>query len=136
MNKPRCLCCLFLTAWVVAPVSAEPVVIGETSTIQSKILGEERTLMVHLPGDYAQSQMSYPVLYLLDAGDNFHHTTGTIGALSQAGHAPEMIVVAIRNTDRTRDLTPTADTADPETGELAMPTAGGADNFLASSTRS
>ena len=86
--------------------------------------------MVHLPAGYGTSQASYPVVYLLDAGRNFHHTTGTINALSAAGHIPEMIVVAINNTDRTRDLTPTADSPDPETGEVGMPTAGGADNFL------
>jgi len=130
VNKTYCLCYLLLIAWVAAPIFAEPVVIGETSTIQSEILGEERTLMVHLPDGYATSQTSYPVLYLLDGASNFHHTTGTIKALSRAGHVPEMIVVGIINTDRTRDLTPTADSPDPETGEVAMPTAGGADNFL------
>ena len=73
MSKAACVCCLFLTVWVAVPVSAEPVVIGETSTIQSEILGEERSLMVHLPDGYAASQTSYPVLYLLDAVRNFHH---------------------------------------------------------------
>ena len=41
-NKAPCVCCLLLTVWVAVPVSAEPVVIGETSTIQSEILDEER----------------------------------------------------------------------------------------------
>jgi len=130
VNKTSWASCLLLLVCLATPISAEPVVIGETSTIESEILGEERALMVYLPGGYAASQTSYPVLYLLDAGSNFHHTTGTINALSSAGHIPEMIVVAINNTDRTRDLTPTADSPDPETGEVRMPTAGGADNFL------
>ena len=64
--------------------------------------------MVHLPDGNATSQASYPVLYLLDARSNFHHTTGTLDALTRAGHAPESIVVGIANTVRMRDLTPTA----------------------------
>ena len=130
MNKTCCLFSLLLIVSFALPTVAEPVVIGETSTIQSEILDEQRGLMVHLPDGYETSQASYPVVYLLDARSNFHHTTGTIKALSRAGHVPDMIVVAIMNTDRTRDLTPTADSPDEETGEVEMPTAGGADNFL------
>ena len=55
--------------------------------------------------------------------------------------SPEMIVVAVRNTDRTRDLTPSPFTPDPPEdgegedgdegdGENPMPTAGGAGAFL------
>lgn len=130
MRKASWASYLLLLVWFATPIAAEPVVIGETITIQSEILGEERALMVHLPAGYTASQSSYPVLYLLDAGTNFHHTTGTMNALSRAGHIPEMIVVAISNTDRNRDLTPTPGSPDPETGEVGMPTAGGADNFL------
>ena len=128
MNKTCCLFSLLLIVSFALPTVAEPVVIGETSTIQSEILDEQRGLMVHLPDGYETSQASYPVVYLLDARSNFHHTTGTIKALSRVGHVPEMIVVAIMNTERTRDLTATADSPDEETGEVEMPTAGGADN--------
>jgi len=123
VNKISGLACFILTLSIVVPVAADPVVIGETSTIQSRVLDEERTLMVHLPITYATSGTAYPVLYLLDARSNFHHTTGTIDALARAGHVPETIVVAIANTDRTRDLTPSPDSS-------VSPTAGGADKFL------
>ena len=76
VNSASGVGCLFLTLCVAVPVSAEPVVIGETSTIQSEILGEERSLLVYLPGSYAASGTSYPVLYLLGGTNSFHHTTG------------------------------------------------------------
>jgi predicted alpha/beta superfamily hydrolase len=65
-------------------------------------------------------------MYLLDGDAHFHHTTGIIQFLAQQGYMPAMIVVAIPNTNRTRDLTP-----EPN-AELARQrsTAGGADDFL------
>ena len=58
---------------------------------------------------YAPQQ--YPVLYLLDGDAHFHSVTGLIQILGTGVNGtfvvPEMIVVAIPNTDRTRDLTPT-----------------------------
>ena len=43
---------LILFAASAAP-AGEPITIGETVTIQSKILGEERTLLVSTPADYS-----------------------------------------------------------------------------------
>ncbi|MCP3973481.1 MAG: hypothetical protein GY720_03195, partial [bacterium] len=129
MNSLRwCFLPLLLAAAVTS--SGEPIVIGETTTLTSQVLGEERILMIHLPDGYAGSQASYPVLYLLDGSDNFHHTVGTIHSLARTGHVPAMIVVALPNTDRNRDLTPGPDLPEEETGEVRLPTAGGADDFL------
>jgi predicted alpha/beta superfamily hydrolase len=114
--------------------AAEPVVIGQIETFPSKILGEERSLMIHLPDGYEASTADYPVLVLLDARTRFHHTTGTLSALARTGHVPEMIVVGIINTDRTRDLTPpwtNVDSAPEEEGRAQVIAAGGgADHFL------
>ena len=64
--------------------------------------------MIHMPAGYASGEERYAALYLLDGGAHFHHTTGTTSFLADNGRMPEMIVVGVRNTQRLRDLTPTA----------------------------
>ncbi len=64
----------------------------------------------------------YPVLYLTDAEAQFEHTSATAAFLARNGFMPEVIVVGVKNTDRTRDLSPSHD---PK-----FPTSGGADRFL------
>ncbi len=85
------------------------VVIGERQTFHSTILGEDRTLLVHTPPSYKQGKDVYPVLYLLDGEDHFHHTTGITTFLGSTGRAPGMIVVGVTNLggNREHDLTPT-----------------------------
>ena len=104
---------------------SKPFVIGETITLKSDILNEDRQILISKPAGYDQSSMKYPVMYLLDGNAHFHHTTGIIQFLWSIGNMPQMIVVAIPNTQRTRDLTPaTSDTSS------RLQNAGGADNFL------
>ena len=102
-----------------------PVIAGEQMTVYSEILGEDRPVMIYKPATYDQSSTPYPVLYLLDGNTHFLHTAGVIEFLSNIGHMSQMLVVALPNTDRTRDLTPAQDNPDNR-----FPTAGGADNFL------
>ncbi len=117
---------------IVQTLAAEPLTMGESVPFSSEVLDEERTLMVYLPRSYDQQNTRYPVLYLLDPGGRFHHTTGTVEALSRISHIPEMIVVGIVNTSRTRDLTPPWTRSDdaPEWAENVIPQGGGADNFV------
>ncbi len=78
--------------------------IGMTRTLDSLLLKEKRPIHIYLPGGYENSQNTYPVLYLLDGGpDNFHAVSGIVNYLA-ISDVPEMIVVAIPNTDRGRDL--------------------------------
>ncbi len=124
--------------WVSAAgpaVAAEPALtLGRTDNLHSKILDEDRELMVYLPTGYESSEARYPVLYLLDAGTRFLHTSGTVESLARTGHIPEMIVVGVRNTNRTRDLTPAVTNVDAESVEdfraQAVLNGGGADRFL------
>jgi predicted alpha/beta superfamily hydrolase len=95
---------------------------GETIKLNSKALGEERTMSVYLPNGYEQSSQSYPALYLLDGRAHFRHATTAVDYLSARGIIPQMIVVAIHNIDRTRDFSPVPDGKRPNTG--------GADKFL------
>jgi predicted alpha/beta superfamily hydrolase len=108
---------------------AEPVVIGEKFQIESKVLSETRTYVVHTPDYYKNRVDAYPVLVLQDAENNFAYTSAAVHLLSASGRIPAMIVVGINNTDRTRDMTPTK----PSTGFGDTPwtgSAGGADKFL------
>lgn len=114
-----------------AAFGGEPITIGEKLTLASKVLGEERTILVSTPPGYGRGQQRYPVLYLTDGDADLTHTRGTVDFLARQGLMPQVIVVGITNTDRTRDLTPTrvaAMTFDGTTFQL--PTSGGADKFL------
>jgi uncharacterized protein len=103
----------------------------ERVVIDSKVMGEARTAFVTLPASYARGDQRYPVIYLTDGQTQGRHTAGTIQALAQVGRMPELIVVAVGNTDRTRDLTPTRNTSEDVAGEAPrFPTSGGAAKFI------
>lgn len=104
----------------------DAITIGTWRTHTSERLGETRRLNIGLPSDYDTSDAFYPVLYLLDGPLHFHHTTGLTRFLAQEDVAPGIIVVAVGNTNRTRDMTPpTRDTDNPWAAS-----AGGADDFI------
>ena len=76
--------------------------IGIKDSVQSKILNENRQLIVSLPKDYEVSNETYPVLFLLDGIEN-----NLIDArLVIYNLRLKMIIVAISNTDRDRDMMP------------------------------
>lgn len=106
---------IFLLAFAFPFLSAQNngdnVVVGRYFKIFSKVLDEERTLLVSLPVGYENSTQSYPVLYVLD-GDigALLNSISTVWTLSSS-YSPEMIIVAIANTKRNRDMVPGSDTA-------------------------
>jgi predicted alpha/beta superfamily hydrolase len=67
---------------------------------------------------------------MTDGDAHMGHTASTIEFLTRNGRMPELIVVGVTNTDRTRDLTPAKSTTKDAAGTIQLPTAGGADNFL------
>ena len=100
-------------------------------SLKSAVLGEERIVLVRTPDDYERSGQQYPVLYLTDGDRQMSHTISTVEFLARNGRIPELIIVGIINTDRTRDLTPTNGTLKAPGGQpQRFPTAGGADKFL------
>lgn len=101
----------------------------ERLVIKSQVLGEERTILVRTPAGYTRGSERFPVLYMTDGDAHIQHTSGTISFLARNARMPEMIVVGITNTDRTRDLTPTR-VAQPGNQNANFPTSGGADKFL------
>ncbi len=98
--------------------------LGFTDSIQSAILKENRQIIIHLPDDYDTSIKMYPVLYLLDGGINsVLEGVSAMNKLRGDKFIPEMIVVAIVNTDRDRDMMPLS------TKQYSVPVAG-AEKFL------
>jgi predicted alpha/beta superfamily hydrolase len=99
--------------------------------LESKALAETRTILVRTPASYAGSTRAYPVLYLTDGDRQIGHTAAVADFLAREGRMPEVIIVGISNTDRTRDLTPTRVEAMGAAGQrFPTPTSGGGDRFL------
>lgn len=112
-----------------------PYTIGETYTIHSNILNEDRIIDVQLPQNYSNQDFAkgkYPVVYVLDGDTNF----SLVASLERFStkflfrSQPEMIVVGIRNIDRTKDYTPTKSLSKNKDNKLQYETSGGAENFI------
>jgi len=85
------------------------IMIGVIESIQSKILDEKRDCWVYVPhSDQKEkpSKQRYPVVYLLDGDEHFYSLVGLNNHLGKNAICPEMIIIGIVNTNRTRDLTP------------------------------
>jgi predicted alpha/beta superfamily hydrolase len=89
-----------------AQVDNAPITYGTYRTVHSKVLGEDRTLLIRLPADYEKSGKTYPVLYKLDGDkDVYLQTSSTLNYLvDMTDKVPDHIVVGIENTDRNRDM--------------------------------
>ena len=99
-----------------------------THTFKSTVLNEERTVVVQLPKRYqAEPNKVYPVIYRLDGAGNIPLASAVIERLQNDNRAPEVIIVAIENTNRLRDFYPTVN-KEPQ-GPVGE--GGGADKFLA-----
>lgn len=126
---------LLLSAIILAQFDNK-ITIGTIDSIQSNILKEQRKVWVYTPNSYQlNSSQRYPVVYLLDGDDHFYSVVGMIQQLSQVNGntiCPEMIVVGIPNTDRTRDLTPTHVDVDlPFMDSASSKSSGGGEQFVA-----
>jgi predicted alpha/beta superfamily hydrolase len=96
--------------------------IGLKISMYSRALGEEREILIHLPGGYDKDSDRYSVLYVLDGEWHFPHAVSYVTYLSDMGMTPEMIIVAVTTTDRPRDFLPTHVDQVPESG--------GSDKFI------
>jgi uncharacterized protein len=131
--RPTALWAVLAVAFcfAVAASAGEPITVGERLTLQSKVLNEERTILVSTPHGYEQGQRRYPVLYLTDGEAHLVHTRGTVDFLVANGLMPDVVIVGITNTNRIRDLSPTH-LEYFEDGDGRFPTrdSGGGDRFL------
>ncbi len=99
----------------------EKITLGEKITIHSKILNEDRIILISLPDNYTDTDRKIPVLYVLDGNIHFRQASGAADYMRRQGLAPEMIVVAVTNVDRNRDFSPVHSDR--------IPTSGGAEKF-------
>jgi len=95
-----------------APPPAEPAwhqPPHESFTLASQHLGEARRIKLYTPPGYSDSTASFPVLYMLDAGDAddlpHPHLLATVDEAVRSGEVRPVIVVGIENTERRRDMT-------------------------------
>ena len=125
---------LFSGVFLFPAKAQEAISIGTRHRMFSRVLNEERDYWVYkpeiLPGE---PKRSYPVLYLLDGDSFFHSVVGfaRMFSSSKVSSLPPCIVVAVLNTDRTRDLTPTSSAAHRDGTVHAgdKPEGGGAELF-------
>ena len=119
-----------VTFSILTNAQSKSIVIGETDTVYSEILGEKRSIWIYTPESDTgkiEHQKRYPVVYLLDGDWHFVSVVGMLQQLSYINGntiCPEMIVVGIPVKERYRDLTPTCDSAISEAS-------GGYSRFLA-----
>lgn len=123
---------LYAPAMAQSPAAADgtPFVFGTVHTFGSKVLGEPRTLNVHLPDGYDTSTTArFPVVYVLDgsANEDFPHIAGLAQFMEMYGLLPRSIIVGIANTGRQHDFTPLSKVKEDM---QEVPTAGGAAAFI------
>ena len=122
---------VLLSLLLQAASQAAPLTIGETFTIDSKILGETRRINVYRPSPYGlAADAPLPVLYMPDGGiqEDFLHVAGLVQVSAGNGTMRPFLLVGIENTERRRDLT--GPTANAEDRKIA-PRVGGSAAFRA-----
>jgi len=116
---------------VVADDTTDPLVIGDTFTMESGILDETRRINVFTPTVYGESvEPPLPVLYMPDGGmeEDFLHVAGLLQVLVSNGSIRPFLLIGIENTERRRDMTGPSE--DPE-DQAISPQIGGATKFRA-----
>lgn len=109
------LLCLFILSInnSFAQATDSLIIVGQRYTIHSKILNENRVYSVYLPPSYKNNpNKKYIVGYVLDGErSKFLEVAGIAQSMHSSFNLklqiPELILVSIENTDRTRDFTPT-----------------------------
>jgi predicted alpha/beta superfamily hydrolase/TolA-binding protein len=108
-----------------AQEDGDDIAIGRYKIIHSNILDEDRLLLIHLPRDYNETRLSYPVMYLLygqDINNYFAEAVIITEKLGSTGEIPPVVIVGVANTNRYRDNLPEKIEGRSESG--------GADHFL------
>ncbi|MGC3998500.1 MAG: alpha/beta hydrolase-fold protein [Anaeromyxobacter sp.] len=106
-----------MRATLAAPLLALACLAGSTSAaaqdiplqgfvLRSKVLGQERKIMIWTPPGYERNVRGYPVLYLTDGPAQLPLVATTVDFLARHGRIPDLIIVGIAPGDRTRELAP------------------------------
>lgn len=90
---------LIVWAAIVSPCDAQTktgdIIVGTAYTFPSTALKSDVPVSVHLPRDYERGGSRYPVLYMLDFGNDFSFAGPVADFLEAAHRVPGLIVVAI-----------------------------------------
>jgi len=108
MISPRVCVVVFAAAVLsfsaIAPSQDPAISLGKRESIQSKILGEKREILVSVP---KQTKPNMPLLIVLDGEWTFSNAAVIVNHLTGNGRLPPMVVAGVVNTNRGRDLMPT-----------------------------
>lgn len=120
----------FVRSVLLLAAAIPPVLSAQSGVpIESRALGETRTIDVALPKGYdADTSLRYPVIVVLDGEFEGEIATAAARFYAGVGQVPPAIVIGVRNTNRNRDFTPA-----PASGFRIPPEAegaGGAERFL------
>lgn len=120
----------FLAGCINKSQSQDTVPVHDSFKIDSKQVGEIRTINVWTPPGYSQNTDSLPVMYMPDGGiqEDFAHIANTIAELIKNKSIPPIILAGIENTQRRRDLTGQTEV---EEDKKIAPLVGGSDKFSA-----
>ena len=120
-----------LTSCTSIPTYNDPIPEHDQFTINSKQVGETRTINIWTPPEYKTTNTALPVMYMADGGitdEDFPHIANTLAELVKTKKIPPIILVGIANTQRRRDLTgPTMVEKDKEIAAVV----GGSEKFSA-----
>jgi predicted alpha/beta superfamily hydrolase len=135
MHRPATLlaCTLAVSVAPTASIAQQgagtPVELASSFRFPSAALQETRVVDVSLPAGYdSNTAQRYPVLFVLDGEFEGEIAAAITRFYASTSRLPPLIVVAVRNTDRNRDLTPAPVAGFRVPAEAAG--AGGAERFL------
>lgn len=88
-------------------LKSTPINIGESIVFHSNKLNEDRTVLIHDPNAYleADKQSKFGVIYVLDGPSHLRYLVGLLHRMG-GEFLPKMIVVAVAQNDRRKDLGP------------------------------
>jgi predicted alpha/beta superfamily hydrolase len=106
--------------------------LGTQHILMSKVLEEDRPIIISLPVGYHETEVNYPTLYVLDGLQNIKHLVATSEFLAETGLISPLIIIGVQSIDRAKDLTPSkaGEGVYGGSGDSGIPQSGGAPLFL------
>ncbi|WP_299594916.1 alpha/beta hydrolase-fold protein [uncultured Microbulbifer sp.] len=108
MKKIITLCALLSSMTLTTIAFSEPRSIGESRTLNSKILGKEKSIQVYLPAETGHPDQKFPVLYLLHGQWDMLPAVATLDLIATT--VPEFMVVGIDSRGPELNVSDGADT--------------------------
>lgn len=108
MSGVRNHCFVLVFVLFAIPLTAQdatPIVLGESRLRHSTILDGDVQIQISLPESYNRSKHRFPLLIVLDGSSQFEQTAVSARHLAASGAIPDLIVVGVTTTSRSRDFT-------------------------------